>query len=79
MRPGRVPVVEGAAARDLSSWDVPCLIYAGTEDADFFAGAKRAASEIPNARFVALEGLNHLENHANVDQILPHIRHMIDG
>jgi pimeloyl-ACP methyl ester carboxylesterase len=72
-------LIEGNAARNLSEWDVPCLVYVGAEDADFFVGAKRAANEIPSAHFVALEGLNHLQTHANVDQVLPHVRRMIHG
>ncbi len=75
----RGALTEGAAARNLSAWNVPCLVYAGSEDADFFAGAKRAAGEIPGAHFVALEGLNHVQAHANVDEVLPHIRSMING
>ena len=72
-------LMEGAAARKLSEWSVPCLLYVGAEDPDFFAGAKRAAEEIPGAEFVALEGLGHMQAHANVDQVLPHIRRLIDG
>jgi pimeloyl-ACP methyl ester carboxylesterase len=58
---------------DLSRWSVPCLIYAGTRDIDFFDSARRAADQIPGARFVALEGLSHLAAHENVDIILPQI------
>lgn len=72
-------MAEGAVVTDLSKLRVPCLIYAGTEDVDFFEDAKRAASEIPGARFVPLTSLNHLEAHANVSDILPFIRAVIDG
>jgi pimeloyl-ACP methyl ester carboxylesterase len=75
----RGALMEGVAAQHMSDWDVPCLVYVGAEDADFFAGAKRAAEQIPGAHFVALDGLNHLQAHANVDQVLPHIKSMIDG
>jgi pimeloyl-ACP methyl ester carboxylesterase len=69
---------EGDIATDLSRWRVPCLIYAGTRDTDFFDDARRAAAEIPGARFVALQGLTHLAAHEDVDGILPHIEALID-
>jgi pimeloyl-ACP methyl ester carboxylesterase len=72
-------VAEGPAATGLSGWTMPCLIYAGTEDEDFFEGAKRAAAEIPNARFIGIEGKNHLSAHANVDDVLPYIKALIEA
>ena len=72
-------LIEGDAARNLSEWDVPCLVYVGAEDADFFVGAKRAAKEIPRANFVALDGFDHLQTHANVDRVLPHVWKLIHG
>jgi pimeloyl-ACP methyl ester carboxylesterase len=62
---------------ELSKMDMPCLIYAGTNDVDFFEDARRAAAEISGAMFVPLEGLSHLEAHAHVDGILPHIRKLL--
>jgi pimeloyl-ACP methyl ester carboxylesterase len=73
----RCAMDEGAVARKLSEWRLPCLIYAGTEDVDFFPDAQRVAKEIPGARFLALEGLSHLEAHANVIDVLPHIRALL--
>lgn len=73
----REAMAEGAVAVGLATWQIPCLIYAGTEDADFYEDARRAASEIPGAAFVGLEGLSHLEAHENVREILPHIRRLI--
>jgi pimeloyl-ACP methyl ester carboxylesterase len=70
-------MVEGDLSGDLARWTVPCLIYAGTEDADFFADAQRAASAIPGARFLALQGLDHITAHASVDEVLPHIKALI--
>lgn len=71
-------MTEGDVVTDLARWKVPCLIYAGTGDVDFYADARRAAGKIPVAQFVALEGLNHLDAHSNVDQILPHIRQILE-
>jgi pimeloyl-ACP methyl ester carboxylesterase len=70
-------MAEGDVASDLRRWAIPCLVYAGTNDIDFYDGAKLAASIIPGARFVALEGLNHLEAHANVDNVLPHVKKLL--
>ena len=44
---------EGPVSRDLTSWRIPCLIYAG-EDDEMHDDASRAATEIPNAAFVSL-------------------------
>jgi pimeloyl-ACP methyl ester carboxylesterase len=65
---------EGAVATNLRNWECPCLIWAGTEDWDFFDGSKRAASEIPGAKFLALNGFNHLEAHGAFDLVLLEVR-----
>jgi pimeloyl-ACP methyl ester carboxylesterase len=63
---------EGAVAEDLETWSMPCLICAAEGDADFFEDARRAASEIPDAEFVAIPGTDHLGvDTARVDPILP--------
>ena len=72
-------MAEGPVATNLSSWSLPCLIYAGAEDVDFFDGARRAAKEIPGALFIAIEGRNHLTAHANVNDVLPQVKALIDG
>lgn len=53
-------LTEGAVSEALGKWEVPCLIFVGVRDADFHDQARRAAEEIPNARFISLEGLDHL-------------------
>lgn len=75
----RMAMEEGDVARNLADWQLPCLIYAGTQDLDFFEDAKRAASEIPGAQFVALEGMTHLQAHENTDAVLPHIQRVLYG
>lgn len=63
---------EGAVADDLETWGLRCLICAAEDDADFFEDARRAASEIPNAEFVAIPGTDHLGvDTAPVDPVLP--------
>jgi len=38
---------------------VPTLLYAGTGDTVFHDGARRAANEMPDARFVSIPGMSH--------------------
>jgi pimeloyl-ACP methyl ester carboxylesterase len=51
---------------------VPTLIYCGTDDQPELPA--RAAREMPNARFVALEGLDHAAAINQSAVILPHVR-----
>jgi len=60
---------EGAIADDLSAWRVPCLIYAGTDD-EMHDAARRAADEIPNARFLSLPGHTHVSAEGEVEEVL---------
>lgn len=65
---------EGAISEDLSGWDVRCLVCAAVDDVDFFDQARRAADEIPDAKFVPIDGEDHLSmDAAEVDPILPAI------
>ena len=51
--------VEGPISKDLSAWQLPCLISAG-EANEMHDDAKQAAEEIPDARFVSIPGLSHM-------------------
>jgi hypothetical protein len=53
-------MAEGAVAKDLAAWDVRCIICVAADDADFFEQARRAADEIPNAKFISIERTDHL-------------------
>jgi pimeloyl-ACP methyl ester carboxylesterase len=64
-------LVEGTIAKDLQTWRFPCLIFVGAGDADFFKQARRAADEIPNAEFLALEGVDHVGAHLQHDFVIP--------
>ena len=65
--------VEGPVSRDLSAWRVPCLICAGEAD-EMHEDAKRAALEIPGARFLSLAGHSHISAFYEADDLLlPHI------
>ena len=63
-------VHEGPVSRDLRSWRVPCLICLGSGDGDFIELARRAAAEIPGARFVELAGSDHYRAHVSEDEAL---------
>jgi pimeloyl-ACP methyl ester carboxylesterase len=54
----------------LARLTAPALLYAGDADS-LYDGAKQAAAEAPDARFVALPGLNHGQASARGDLILP--------
>ena len=65
-------LAEGEISEDLRGWQIRCLIYAGSGDVDFQDQARRAANEIPNAEFIALDELDHVSAHlAQVDPLLP--------
>ncbi len=65
--------LEGAVSQDLSKWSVPCLICVGEAD-EMHDAAKRAADEIPGARFVSLAGHSHISAFYEADDLLlPHI------
>jgi pimeloyl-ACP methyl ester carboxylesterase len=66
---------EGDISRDLTSWRVPCLIYAGTAD-EMHDNAARAAAEIPGAIFVALDGETHLSGEREANAVLPRVREL---
>jgi pimeloyl-ACP methyl ester carboxylesterase len=71
-------MAEGAVATNLTGWRIPCVICAAEEDVDFFGPARRAASEIPNATFVAIRGEDHLGmDTARVDPLLPAVLEVI--
>jgi pimeloyl-ACP methyl ester carboxylesterase len=65
--------VEGPVSRDLSRWRVPCLICVGEAD-EMHDDARRAAEQIPAARFVSLAGHSHISAFYEADDLLlPHI------
>ena len=66
-------LASGDLSTRLDAWRVPCLIYLGAGDEDFYEQAERAAAEIPNAEFVGLEELDHLAAHFAADQIVAEI------
>ena len=72
------------SARWLSLEDVlptvamPCLIFVGEIDGHY-SGAKKCVESMPNATFVSLPGLNHIECLYRTDLVLPHITQFLTG
>jgi pimeloyl-ACP methyl ester carboxylesterase len=68
---------EGSISEDLSRWKTPCLICAGAVD-EMHGDARRAASEIPGAKFVSLAGHSHISAFYEADDLLlPHILELL--
>lgn len=57
----------------LADMGMPCLLYGGTDDL-FATEMPAAAAAMPNAEFVALEGLDHLQAFLRSDLIVPLVR-----
>lgn len=51
---------------------LPCLLFAGEED-PLHPLVKRCADELPNASFVSLPGLNHIQMGIQIKAVLPHL------
>lgn len=68
----RSALVEGPISHDLTTWRVPCLIYAG-EDDEMHEHAARAADEIPGATFISLAGHTHFSAERVADQVIPRV------
>ncbi len=69
--------VEGPVSEDLSAWRVPCLICVGEAD-EMHDAARRAAEEIPGAKFVSLAGHSHISAFYEADDLLlPHILELL--
>ena len=56
-------LAEGAVSENLPAWRVRCLIFMGAGDTDFLEQARRAATQLPNAEFISLAGLDHIGAH----------------
>ncbi|HUG15350.1 MAG TPA: alpha/beta fold hydrolase [Thermomicrobiales bacterium] len=55
---------------------IPALVYAGENDG-LHSDARRAAELLPNATFLSLPGLNHLQAMARASVVLPHIQRFL--
>ena len=60
---------------DLPNMTMPFLLYVGESDGVFpHTEVKEAASRLPNATFVSLPGLDHIQAIARSDLMLPHVK-----
>ena len=55
---------------------VPCLLFGGDVD-PFFAGAEACCRQMPDATYVSLPGLDHIEALYRADLVVPHIRRFL--
>lgn len=53
--------------------ELPCLFYAGDADEDAHKFGKEMASQMTNARFYSLPGLDHVGASDATEQIVPHV------
>ena len=51
---------------------MPCMLFVGEADGHY-SGARECNKLIPNATFVSLPGLNHIECIYRIDLVLPHL------
>ena len=58
---------------DLPGMTMPFLVYAGESD-EFFPYVKEYTKRLPNATFVSLPGLDHVQGFTRSDLVLPHIK-----
>jgi pimeloyl-ACP methyl ester carboxylesterase len=56
----------------LSAITTPCLLYCGEADEEY-EGMERAVQLLPNARFIGLPGLNHVQVAGASTQLLPEL------
>ncbi|UCC86572.1 MAG: alpha/beta hydrolase [Anaerolineales bacterium] len=62
----------------LDRFPFPCLLYAGDAESAY-AGMKACAQEMPNAEFVALPGLHHIDIWAKSERIVPHVQQFLEA
>lgn len=57
----------------LENIGVPCLIYVGEAD-PYCASAREGVKHMPNAIFITLTGLTHIQCSSRSDLVLPHVK-----
>jgi len=61
----------------LQTMNMPCLVYCGEGD-DNYSSAKKWVEIMPNATFVSIPGLGHIETLLRSDLVLPHITKFLE-
>jgi pimeloyl-ACP methyl ester carboxylesterase len=76
----RAALAEGAVSGDPGRWRTPVLVCVAEQDEDFREPARRAAAEIPGARFVAIRDTDHLGvDTASSEGFLPEVLTLLRG
>jgi pimeloyl-ACP methyl ester carboxylesterase len=64
----------------LGAVNLPALIYCGDKDSpQGYDSARQAADAMPNATFVSLAGLNHVDAFVESELVLPHVKAFLAG
>ena len=81
------PLAISAAWEAVGEWDgveqalptmaTPALIIVGDQDTQYRETAPQDASRMPNARFVSMPGLDHVQTFDRTDLVLPHIKEFL--
>ena len=81
------PLAIAAAWEAVGEWDgveealptmaTPALIIVGDHDTGYRETAPEDASRMPNARFVSMPGLDHVQTFDRTDLVLPHIKEFL--
>ena len=58
---------------------MPCLVYVGEADDDYYPGAKECVKYMPNVTFVSLSSLDHWDAFSRGDLVLPHVKRFLAG
>ena len=60
-------------AEIIPTMTMPCLLYAGENDATYYAKTRECAQHLPNATFFFLPGLDHSAANRESGLVLPHV------
>jgi pimeloyl-ACP methyl ester carboxylesterase len=61
----------------LDRFPYPCLLYVGDGDASMYAGMRVCAEEMPDAEFVSLPGLHHLDVWVYSEKVVPYVKRFL--
>jgi pimeloyl-ACP methyl ester carboxylesterase len=63
---------------ELGTISLPCFVFCGDlDESGSYAGAKKSAEHIPNAKFLSCTGLGHIQAQTKIDLVLPHIKEFL--
>jgi len=59
--------------RELAGIETPCVVYCGDQD-PFYAGAQKSVQYLPRARFLSMDGFNHISAFVQSEVVLPYVQ-----